>query len=298
MSGITIENPVLLAKFDRWRQQNRSGGLDCLWRRRPTWASQIIQKMGKHREVTAPLFWGENMNVVTGETVSRSLLTFGYSESALIALMLCMIRKGQVVVDIGTHFGYEAMLACHLVGEQGRVVCFEPNPAAASLALKNIGHFVQAELRQKAIADLSSTLKLQDRPICESAFNSLSDYQHTINLIEVPVVTLDEEFKDRDYSIDFLKCDVEGFELSVLQSADNILAKDAPILVLEADMPSSEGIPSARAFELATYLQKYNYQAFGFDFDGKFRYGKLDGFTAHHANVLFLPDRQLHLLDL
>lgn len=294
---MTIANPVLLTEFDRWRKQNKKGGINCLWRRRSTWTSQLIQKTGQHREVVAPLFWGEKMNVITGEAVSQSLLTFGYSESAITALMLCIVSKYQTVVDIGTHFGYEALLACHLVGHQGRVICFEPSPAAAGLACKNLKSFAQVELRQKAVSDRMGTLKLQDRPVHESAFNSLSNSQYTSNFIEVPVTTLDEELKDLEQPVDFLKCDVEGFELSVLQGAHYLLTEDSPILVLEADMPSEEGIASARAFELASYLEQYNYRAFGFDFDGKLKYGKLDEFRTHHANVLFIPDSRFNLLD-
>jgi hypothetical protein len=67
-------------------------------------------------------------------------------------------------------------------------------------------------------------------------------------------------------------------------------------LVLEADMPSTEGRVSGRACELAAHLESYGYQAFNFDFDGCFRFGALDSFPVHHANVVFVPRTRPDLL--
>lgn len=284
---INPESPALLSEFIRWRQQNKDGGLDCVWRRRPVWLYQLAQKMGQHYEAPAPLFWGEKMQVVTGETVSRGLLTFGYAENALTALMLFIISDRDSVVDIGTHFGYEAMLACRLVGDAGSVVCFEPNPTAADMAHKNLSKYPQAKLHQKAVGSCLGILKLQNKPIQESAFNSITETQQISGFVEVSVTTLDKEFEDRTKAIDFVKVDVEGFELDVLKGAHNILTEDAPILVLEADMPV-DGKPGKRAFELATHLEQYGYRAFSFDFDSQFRCEPLGELSVNHANILFV----------
>ena len=296
MNQTTLASPALLAEFTRWWRQNQEGGGACVWRRRPVWIAQVIQKLGWHREVTAPLFWLEQMQVVTGETVSQGILTFGYSESAITALMLRLLEPGQIMVDIGTHFGYEALLGCRLVGTQGHVVCFEPSPAAFAIAQKNLARFPQVELRQEAVADEPGKLQLQNRPLWESAFNSLSTDKTEIDSIDVPVTTLDIALANCTRAINFLKCDAEGFEIAVLKGARNVLCQDAPVLVLEADMPTDEGKSSPRAHELANYLNAYGYQAFSFDFNGCFQFGPLDSFPVHHANVTFVPRSRPDLL--
>lgn len=287
----------LQAEFTHWWQQNHEGGWACTWRRKHVWAAQALQKLGWHQEVTAPLFWGERMQVITGETVSQGIITFGYAEPTITALMLRLVHSGQMMVDVGTHFGYEALLGCRLVGSQGHVICFEPSPRAFALAQKNLARFSQVKLHQEAVADQPGTLRLQNRPIWESAFNSLSTKQSAIDSVDVPVTTLDLALTNRPQPVDFLKCDVEGFEMAVLKGGHQVLSEDAPILVLEADMPSSEGKSSARVYELVTYLETYGYQAFNFDFDGCLRFGPLDSFPVYHANVAFLPIARLSLLD-
>lgn len=261
------------------------------------WVAQVMQKVGWHREVVAPLFWGERMQVITGEIVSQGILTFGYGEPTITALMLRLLDSGQTMIDVGTHFGYEALLVgCQLVGSQGHVICFEPSPAAFAIAQKNLARFPQVELRQEGVADQLGTLRLQNRPIWESAFNSFSMKQTEIDSINVPVTTLDLTLANRTQPVDFLKCDAEGFEMAVLKGAHNILGKDVPVLVLEADMPTKEGKNSSRAHELAAYLDAYGYQAFNFDFDGCFRFEPLGSFPVHHANIAFVPISRPDLL--
>lgn len=290
-------NPELLAEFVRWWQQNKTGDWSCIWRRRSVWLGQLIQKLGWHQEIDAPLFWGEKMRVITGEVVSQQILAFGYTEVALTTLMLWLIKSGQTVVDIGTHFGYEAMLASKLVGSTGHVFCFEPSPGAYNLANKNLARFSQIFLYQEAVADKTGTLSIQNRPIWESAFNSCINNTNETNTITVPVTTLDVTLESYDKSVDFVKCDVEGLEILVMKGAHHLLLKDSPVLVLEADMPSSTGKASARSYELSSYLEKYGYQAFNFDFDGGFKFGLLDSFPVHHANIAFVSKSRSDILE-
>ncbi|HEY9851385.1 MAG TPA: FkbM family methyltransferase [Leptolyngbyaceae cyanobacterium] len=292
-----IPHLQLLNEFTRWWKQNQRGGLSCNWRRRSVWSAQLIQKLGWHKEVTVPLFWGEKMRVITGETVSQGIISFGYGEPSITALMLRLLELGQTMVDVGTHFGYEALLGCRLVGSQGRVICFEPSPTTFAIAHKNLAHFSQIELRQEAVADQHGTLSLQNRPIWLSAFNSLVTTPTQINSINVPVTTLDLTLANRTRPVDLIKCDVEGLEMAVLKGANQLLSEDAPVLILEADMPSREGKNSSRTYEQAMYLERYGYKAFNFDFDGSFKFSSLDSFPVYHANLAFLPKARSYLLE-
>jgi FkbM family methyltransferase len=175
--------------------------------------------------------------------------------------MLKLIDPGWFVVDIGTHFGYEALLASKLVGEDGNVVCFEPGPATYQLALKNLKK-PNIKINNKAVGDFNGTVKMQNRAITASAFNGISKNDADTHLIDVQLVSLDETFKSRNKPINFIKCDVEGFELEVLKGGVQILKEDKPILVLEADMPSTGR--NKRGDEMAEFLSKSDYVGYSF----------------------------------
>lgn len=282
-------NGELIRAFERWHRQNLRGGWGCRWRRRSVWTAQLKQKLGWQRQVAASLFWGERMQVITGETVSSGILPFGYGEPTITALMLRLLRKGQTMVDVGTHFGYEALLGCKLVGASGHVICFEPNPSSFALAQRNLSRFPQVVLHQEAVSADCKVVPLEDRPIEDSAFNQIASSSTRFKLVQVPTITLDKALDSRTQPIDFIKVDVEGAESDVLRGAHTILSENAPVLVLEADMPSEDGKVSARAFELANYLRQYSYQAYNFDFTSHFCLGPLNSFPVHHANILFMP---------
>jgi len=281
---------ALLTEFHRWMRQNEAGGAEVRWRRRPVWLAQLLQKLGLHVNASAPLFFRERMRVVTGEDVSRSLLTFGYSEPQLTALIIQLLKEGDTFVDVGTHFGYEAMLAANIVGTQGSVTCFEPHPVSSAIARKNLARFPQCEVRERAVGAVPGTLHLRDEPIERSAYNRLVVGATAGESVQVPVTTLDTEFPAHGRRIDFLKCDAEGFELAIIDGAERVIREHAPVIVLEADMPSDGGESSARAFELAARLAPLGYSAFNFRLNPLLQVAPLGTMPVHHANVLFLPD--------
>ncbi len=243
----------------------------------PAW---LAQRSGLQIEVTAPLFFCEGMRIKTGEVVSRGIASFGYSEKALTALMLDRVKPGDTFVDVGTHFGYEAMLAASLVGSGGRVIAFEPNPAVIGMARKNLTRFPQVDLREAGVSDSPGTLYIGDP--AASAFVQLSERGGTA----VPVCTLDEAVQG---PVSFLKVDVEGMEAKVIGGAQAMLRANKPVVVLEADMPNADGSPTQRAFDLAQQMKDLGFEPYSFDYTTKLLVGPLGSFPVHHANILFLP---------
>jgi len=71
-------------------------------------------------------------------TVGTSLLKWGFFEKYETKLFKKSIKRGMVVLDIGANIGYYTLLAARLVGDEGKVFAFEPDPYNYSLLRKNI----------------------------------------------------------------------------------------------------------------------------------------------------------------
>ncbi|HEY9003237.1 MAG TPA: FkbM family methyltransferase [Mucilaginibacter sp.] len=291
-----MKNELLFHKLTERIRINDKGGFACYWRRLPVLYPIILRKMKINREVNVPLFFGDKMNVITGEVVSSILMSFGYSEVALTALMLKLIGPGQSVVDVGTHFGYEALLASRLVGETGKIACFEPNPAVYQLAQKNLNK-PNVTVHNAAVGDHEGSVKMLNKPITESAFNSITDSAED-GAIDVALVTLDAVLASREKPIDFIKCDVEGFEMEVLNGCIQILTADKPFLVLEADIPSENEKSTKRAGVIADFLSQYGYEAYAFEMRGaELIIDKLNNLKMSHANVLFVHESKFSAIE-
>jgi FkbM family methyltransferase len=149
------------------------------------------------------------------------------------------VRAGDVVLDVGGHYGEYAVLFAALVGPQGRVVTFEPDRAArpvlhANLALNRFTDRVRVE--EYAVFDESSVQSLFARN--GNAQSSLaraglggSESDDDVEKYSVSAIRLDEYVRNKGLPMpSAIKIDVEGAELRALRGAGDLLRSNALIM--------------------------------------------------------------------
>ena len=290
-------NEKLWLRFTEKWALNQRGGITARVSRWRIFHWLFLQKLGLKLWVEGRLFFDEKMWLLTGETNSKSLLGFGYEEAALSAFMLKFIQPGMCVIDVGAHLGYEAILASVLVGLKGRVVCFEPQPQISSWTERNLGRFPQARVVKSAAGDYLGTTTFYELPLVESGQSSRYSDQNSGRKIQVPIAPLKDLLLDLERPVHFIKCDVEGAEMSVLRGVVDILKKDQPILILEGEMPE-EGKPRARVEEFGKFLMPLGYIGLSFEFDGELHLAPIGELNCGHANVAYVPAIQKKLFQI
>lgn len=153
-----------------------------------------------------------------------------------------LIGPGDHVAEVGGHIGYISQWFAHLVGPAGRVVVFEPGPNNLPYLHANTDGLPQVQVVERAVGDTvgEATLFVEDLtgqnnslvPGFEGlAVNSdAAGLQVTVTPVVVAVTTLDAHFAEPP---DFIKIDVEGYELPVLRGARTILREHQPLLTVE-----------------------------------------------------------------
>jgi len=156
-------------------------------------------------------------------------------------LYLSLIRKGNTVFDIGANQGYFTILFSDLVGPSGRVHAFEPVPstfARLSEAVQVAG-CDNVTMNQLALGEIEKTASIFV-PGDDGGQAAFVRHQHgswekaDVQECAVEVARLDD-YANGVSRIDFIKCDVEGAELLVLEGGANVLQRCRPILFLEND---------------------------------------------------------------
>jgi FkbM family methyltransferase len=140
------------------------------------------------------------------------------------------IYKGAIVYDIGAHAGYYTLLASVLVGEKGLVFAFEPLPANLVYLRKHIeiNHCTNVIIKPVAVFDKPGVMSFRQK----GNFNSESCLSYSGD-IQVKVVNLDSLISaDEIPPADFIKIDVEGSELEILEGAKFFLENYSPTLFL------------------------------------------------------------------
>ena len=172
-----------------------------------------------------------------------------------------MVKKGDIVLDIGDHIGYYTLIFSDCVGLEGKVFAFEPNPDNFTLLKKNveINKYKNVVLIQKAVSNKAGRLKLY-----LSALNSGDNRIYDLGdgprkSIEIEAVRLDDYFKDYDGKIDFIKMDIQGAEGAAMEGMEILLEKNRNLKIITEFWPF--GLKGF-GIDPETYLQSFLIKGF------------------------------------
>lgn len=172
------------------------------------------------------------------DNVARDI-ALGRFETGELALIARALPACRGFVDVGANLGLYTLLADRLMGEGGRVFAFEASPIEFAKLQWTIrrNRLTRVEAVLSAVGSSEGSATIFENLSGGGALNRLDspakpDGQWRPAV--VPMVTLDSWFaKKPDCAIDFVKIDVEGYELPVLQGAQELLAHKRPALMVE-----------------------------------------------------------------
>jgi len=196
------------------------------------------------------------------EGVSARLITLGVFEPLEMNTLSSVIKKGNVVIDVGANIGLYTLLAADLVGPEGRVFAFEPVPRNLRLLRKSIDSngYKNATVVPLAASDRCGTVKFV---VDDQNWGSdrMATPDESSQSIDVQTTTLDKYFANSGYSVDLLKIDAEGAEPAILDGARELLAANPDIAILTEYNPK---LIQQLGYSPEEYLQKL--AAMGFQF--------------------------------
>lgn len=185
-----------------------------------------------------PSFYKRNKFGIFNEVQMESLIETRLFEPELL-LLKNFINKNNVVFDIGANAGEYTYVFEKLVGAS-HVYSFEPVPKLF-YALKKL--FPNIHLYKIALSNKDDIVQFKIPIIDGRKFERGKldiDYiepgELSSELIEVECKTLDLLVREDGISqIDFIKIDVEGHELKVLNGADGSIRQFRPIILIEIE---------------------------------------------------------------
>jgi FkbM family methyltransferase len=183
-----------------------------------------------------PGFWWLAWNDAICESVLDG--TFEASERLFVQRFL---KRGMTVLDIGAYYGLYTLTARTRIGQQGRIVAFEPSPFQRKRLKWNlrINRCHNVEVESQAVGGIKGEQTLFSIRGESAGYASLRQPEvgGSVDPIVVPVTTLDAYLQQRDISaVDFIKVDVEGGELDVFRGAIELLQRrPRPVILCELE---------------------------------------------------------------
>ena len=135
-------------------------------------------------------------------------------------------------VDVGANIGTYTVLASAVVGPSGKVVAIEPHPVIFKYLQRNVA---ANQLQNVFAMDVAVGAKRQTALMQYSEKNPGETYitsQFHAETTKVPMARLDDVLSDLGIlTVDYLKIDVEGYELSVLHGAKRVIDSSRNIII-------------------------------------------------------------------
>jgi FkbM family methyltransferase len=157
-----------------------------------------------------------------------------------------LIKPGFICVDIGANVGYYSVQLSKLVNPGGHVYSVEPVPLFAKVFQRNCNKFAHKNvtLYQVALGAEQREVTLAT-PMMDGVFKhglthivDGNNYMQGSATYKANMVIADELFAGLE-KIDFLKCDVEGYETILFPQMINTIKRCMPIIQIEINNPEN-----------------------------------------------------------
>lgn len=208
-----------------------------------------------------------------------------------------VVARADVALDIGANIGVHSVLLSALVGPEGRLFIFEPNPDLVPALHRTARGLGNASVLTHALSDQTGRRTLFISP--DAMKTSLADWTDRSVDGDARRGTCEQRRLDDLVAAgaipqpDFIKCDVEGAELLVFRGARTVLDRPAaPIVLFEMNRHTAEGfrVPTPAAKDFLAGLPQPRYRFFGIR-----RPGGLPPLDASFqgGNVLAIPEAKM-----
>lgn len=216
------------------------------------------------------------------------------SDEQEINLVKKFIKSGTDSIDVGV---YRGVYSYEMSKYSEKVHSFEPNPIIFKYINKNLKKFIKnIHLYNFALSNQNKTINLKipirnsnsNKEIFEEYYemgkatihneNNFENYEN----FEIQTKKIDE--LSFDNKISFIKIDVEGHELEVIEGAINTIKRDKPVLLVEIEKQYTK----KEVAESINFINSLGYKSYFFnkkDLKSTTELNNLDLFN----NFIFFP---------
>jgi len=188
--------------------------------------------------------YGSFLTLASDITIGADIVRTGVWAPKDVELFKSLIQPGMTVLDIGANIGHHTVVYSSLVGHKGRVIAFEPQTVIYQILAANvaINGCLNTHIIQSCVGDSEGFAYLYpvsyNNPTNFGALgiDTAAAERGDKKGERCRIATLDQllsELAEPLTRCDFIKIDVQSYELFVLNGGQEILAKFRPVLFLE-----------------------------------------------------------------
>jgi FkbM family methyltransferase len=199
--------------------------------------TSLVARALRNDEFVVPEGVGKGLRIDVGG--SAAAFVVGAFKPDLQKFMELNLKRGNAFYDVGANVGFFSLLAARLAGPEGSVISFEPIGENVSKLSENVrrNQFDNVRIIPNALGSANGerTFQLSESPTWGKLKGVAQEVPNKYTSdITVQVRRLDDLVGGENLPPpDFIKIDVEGAELEVVEGARDTLLRYGPTLMIE-----------------------------------------------------------------
>jgi FkbM family methyltransferase len=164
------------------------------------------------------------------------------------------INKGDIIIDAGACYGDSALYFSSASCPDGIVYAFEPNKNNSKILKENIliNKRTNIVIVEKALSDKISFAKISNKNTMSTIIDTKND-ELSDTFIDIETTTIDDFAKENQIKkINFIKMDLEGYEIHAINGAKTVIHDHKPKLAISIYHKCSD------LYELPLLIHKLN----------------------------------------
>lgn len=149
-----------------------------------------------------------------------------------------LVSRGAVCLDIGANLGYYTCTLARLVGAEGEVHAVEPMAPMRKILSRRVRHLPRVTIYPYALGEECRTVVMANDSARETGYlgtgqNFVKEQEANCEVEFAAEMRRGSELFGGLPRIDFVKCDIEGYEWHVMQEMRPLLERHHPTVLIE-----------------------------------------------------------------
>lgn len=174
-----------------------------------------------------------------------------------IELLKKHIKKGDTVLDIGANIGFYAIILSDIVGEKGKIHCFEPDITNFGHLKKETVSYKNIHINNKAVGPKTEKIKIYTSKELNVDHRTYKPEQYDKE-IEIDAVSIDDYLKGA--KVDFIKMDIQGFEMEAMKGMKETLKNNPNVKMISEFWPYGLKKAGSSLRDYFTLLKELNFK--------------------------------------
>lgn len=176
--------------------------------------------------------------------ISKTLAIYKSRENDMVQVIKEVMKPGMTVIDCGSNIGFYPLLEANILKNSGSIYAVEPDSRNFKILEKNIKLCPYGEMIKPYKMAFSNKNGVEEMLVAkQSNLTKLSANDNekfsakyaVDDIVEVKTITMDDFCAQNDIHTDFVRMDIEGFEVEVFQGMKKLFinAKTGFMVLLE-----------------------------------------------------------------